>query len=244
MLRATLVRAAPAAIHHRVAAHFYEVCGRLPAADPIVVALPGGESMKRVLEAIAAKAGDHREIVERLQIFQVDEFRYSDARPETNFDVIQEHLIEHVDRRLLRRSQIHKFEFSDDRVRDLRRYGDLLKGFGGRFHVVFLGAGAGQFADGAHDLGHVGAIFGGMPHLWSVPGDFLAHDDSPKPPSHRVTATPALIARSEYGILLLLGENKRPALTAYLAPEVTEHDCPAKIIDRIPNGTVFTDLSA
>lgn len=239
MSRAAVIRAASAAIPGRVAAHFYAQCARLPGDKPIVVALPGGESLKGVLRAIAESAPNHPTVVQRLRIFQLDEFRYSTARRETNWDVVQEYLLGTLH---LGREQLFPFRFTDDRVSDLVRYGGALAAAGGSFDVVFLGVGGGKFDDQLEDTGHVGGIFPDMPHLWSVTGDFVAHDEAPKLPHHRMTATPALIRRSRFGIALILGERKRNALTAYLSDATTVQHCPAKLIDEVGKGTVFTDL--
>lgn len=242
MPRATIIRVQRPELGSRVAEEFFSAALTLPTNRPIVVAVPGGTSMKDVFEGIAWYRGPHRALLRRTHWFQLDEYPATPERPEQNWDVIEQSLLANVSSDEIGPLQLHRLRLTGDRQHDLHDYAEQLLRLGGQFDVVFFGVGGGRHPGGGEDTGHVAALFPGFDAVWSSYDSFVAFDGAPKPPSHRITATPFLIRKAGIGIALILGEGKRNAYDAYLSDRpVTE--VPSKLVDELPRGTVFTDLS-
>lgn len=102
----------------------------------------------------------------------------------------------------------------------------LQASFGGALDVALLGMG---------EDGHIASLFPG--HDWA-PGPALVQvvEDSPKPPSLRITLSLSLLASVPESILVVSGEAKRWALQRLLQGDST---LPGSAL---PNLTVITDL--
>ena len=209
----------------------------LPNEAPVVWGLCGGRSPVGLFRALIPElAGLSPAVLSRFRVFQVDERLFEEHNQS---DLESQIFTPLISQRLLRREQICLFPLPSDRSYDearsaARSYESALQGVGGRFHVAVLGVG---------EDGHVAGTF---PHHQSSEESregFFVYEGSPKPPPGRVTATLPLLARSELGILLLLGEGKRIAQKNFQDPEKTIEECPAKIVLSMKDSLILTDLS-
>ncbi|MEM1032715.1 MAG: 6-phosphogluconolactonase [Myxococcota bacterium] len=91
-------------------------------------------------------------------------------------------------------------------------------------HALLLGVGGD---------GHIASLFPGRPR--PTEGRIAAVSDSPKPPSRRLTLTPAALATASTVVVLALGEGKRDALT-----RITRGD--PELVASTLHPTIVTDI--
>jgi 6-phosphogluconolactonase len=190
----------------------------------VVIAVPGGSSVAAVYRELSGLEMPWHKI----HLFLVDERLVPVDHPESNVKLIREHMGAGLPSRL-----IHPFDSSLQTAEQaLVKYQKELDLCGGKFDIVLLSSG---------EDGHIASLFPGHPLLYERKNKFCLLDDSPKPPSKRMTASPALIETADTGILLFFGKGKAQALQRYLDPELSIIDCPTKIITKIPHYYLLTD---
>lgn len=207
------------------------------------VLLPGGSSIVSVLHYLLeyAKTEEWRGVMPLIHLFEVDSYERTDERPVSNWDVLEQHLIRPaLAAGLLQQQQLHPFVFSGDRAGDLARYAAALASIAGP-PVIVCAAGAGQFTDGSEDTGHIAGIFPNFPGLWNESDPFVSVSGAPKPPSERITATPALFRTAELVVALLLGSARRRTWDLYRSDRPA-HEVPLKLIDEVPHAFLCTDV--
>jgi 6-phosphogluconolactonase len=197
----------------------------------VVVGLPGGNSVKPILRAIAESDLP----LEIVHFFWVDERFVPHSDPDSNFkqamDFVFQELV--LDGRIPREN-LHEFPYNPiDEGQDLQNYYDQFDKLGGEFHVLVLGSG---------EDGHIASLFPGHSYWQSRQPALFFERDSPKPPSTRVTFGPPVFEGAQRTVLLFLGEGKRKALEHFLSDRVDPLDCPAKIVEENDELYVFTDL--
>lgn len=191
----------------------------------VIVAVPGGRSVQSIFQKLAEVDLDWR----RVHLFMVDERLVPIDHPESNFRLVAESL-----RGIVPAASLHPFIYdaaaADNGVGEYERQ---LAQLGGRFDVVLVSSG---------EDGHIASIFPNH-QLPAVGGRrFVLLEDSPKPPSSRMSATPALIGTAQVGLLLFFGAGKRQALKNFLNPKLSASECPAKLIRTLPQQYILTDL--
>ncbi len=194
----------------------------------VVLAVPGGRSVGGVLRYLAKENVDW----ERVHIFMVDERLVPPGHPECNFTRIQEHLHE-----IISLVSVHPF-FSnpEQEEKGVETYRRELAELGGRFDIVLVSSG---------EDGHIAALFPENHDPAAEVDDFLlVHDASSEPSAGRMTASPRLLLRSQVGVILFFGQEKRAALQDFFDDALTVRDCPAKIISLLSQHYILTDQDA
>lgn len=193
----------------------------------VIVAVPGGRSVHGILQKLAEDDLDWH----RVHLFMVDERLVPIDHPDSNFRLVAESLGERVPA-----ASLHPFIY-DAAAEDngVGKYERQLAQLGGRFDVVLVSSG---------EDGHIASIFPNQqsPVVDAGARKFVLLDDAPKPPLRRMSATPALIATAQVGLLLFFGAGKRQALTNFLNPKLSVSECPAKLIRTLPEHYILTDL--
>ena len=116
----------------------------------------------------------------------------------------------------------------------LAGYQASLTALGGRFHLVILSMG---------EDGHVASLFPGHAALDAmVPQGFIAIDAAPKPPPQRMSASLQLLQKADAALLFACGPEKSAAVQRFCDPRLTVYDCPAKLVEQIPEVHIFTDV--
>ena len=210
---------------------------------PIAVLLPGGNSIVSVLHQLLefAKADEWKGVMSLIHLFEVDAYQPTAERPVSNWDVLDQHLIRPaLAAGLLQRQQLHPFVFSGDRAGDLSRYAAELDAIAGP-PVIVCAAGAGEFPDGSEDPGHIAGLFPNFPGVWNGSDPFVCFSGAPKPPSERMTATPALFRKAGLVVALLLGSARRRTWEHYQSDRPA-HEVPLKLIDEVPLAYLCTDV--
>ena len=200
----------------------------------LVLGLCGGRSIVGLLSALASSPESLTAFAPKLQIFLVDERLVSLDHPDSNYRLLKAELFDRlISSGVIGAKQIHPFTEDGDAVSAAERYAQLLETFGGRFDVAFLGAG---------EDGHVASLFPAHTVLRAeLP--FVIVEDSPKPPSRRITASAPLLAKSGLTVVMFIGDSKREAYKAFGDEEAGIEICPAKIALEADETLVISNLA-
>jgi len=95
---------------------------------------------------------------------------------------------------------------------------------------------------GVGEDGHIASLFPGHPALEDEEQPFFIIEDSPKPPSLRMTIGPRVIIDVDLCLLLFFGEGKRKALDMFMDENIDCKRCPAKIALGAGKVIVITDI--
>lgn len=190
----------------------------------VVIAVPGGRSVSGVFENLCKQDIPWQHI----HLFLLDERLVPLDDPQSNYRLVSQQLPEDLPLGVL-----HPFRFDPDNpVIGAAAYEEKLQRCGGHFDIVLASSG---------EDGHIASIF---PHHHSVEqksSGFIIMDDAPKPPPGRMSASPGLIRKADTGVLLFLGAAKKSALKNLLDRNLSNLECPAKIITQSPHYYVLTD---
>lgn len=219
-----------------VAQQIFAVCTSKGPDAPLVVGLCGGRSVVGLLGALQKESSHQpKDLLGRIQFFMVDERLVPLNDEQSNFGGLKRLLFDSlVEQKVISEKQLHPF-VTDPSQKDYgcHAYEQELRAVGGAFTVVVLGVG---------EDGHIAGLFPQHPSLKETAQTFVHFHDSPKPPSDRMSASPALVTGSEMSIILALGEGKRQAWDSFKNDAVTVEACPAKLALRAGRCLVVTDL--
>ena len=208
-----------------------KVRGVLAAKGRAILAVPGGRSAATIFQAMRREELDWR----RVHLFVVDERLVPVDHPDSNFKLLQEHLVAPL-------AQAGRFDpgnahpFVLDAAsadRGAGRYERILADFGFRYDVVLLSSG---------EDGHVGALYPRHHSVADRHHGFIVMDDSPKPPPGRMTSSLSLMQTASAAVLVFAGAAKREAFGKFNDVTCPVADCPAKLVQAIGDAAVFTDL--
>ncbi|MBL8995304.1 MAG: 6-phosphogluconolactonase, partial [Spirochaetia bacterium] len=124
------------------------------------------------------------------------------------------------------------FPFNGANPQAVASYNRDLTANGGRIDIALVSAG---------EDGHVAALFPRHPSFQNEESVFIDFHESPKPPEHRMSASRKLLLKSETILLLVTGDAKQAAWENYKNSSMKMEECPAKLVDQVPSGFVFTD---
>ena len=196
------------------------------------VAVPGGRNVMKIFQVMQGKEVDWQ----RVHFFIIDERLVPIYHPDSNYKLLQQHLIDPLARvgRILP-GNAHPFILDPAREdRGTEQYDRVLAGYGFRYDIILLSSG---------EDGHVGALY---PHHHSIMDKhhgFIVMDDSPKPPPERMTSSLSLMQTADTAVILFVGETKREAYTRFNDAQCPVTACPAKLVLALKDTTVFTDLN-
>lgn len=192
--------------------------------EKLVIALPGGSSVKLFLDAIRPL----KDIAwHNIHFFMVDERCVDLDSEESNFKLLYEYFFSDLlKKELITAKNLHPFQIEFG----VGYYNQELERLGGKFDLVVLSSG---------EDGHVASLFPHHDGLKNSGMGFIQVEGSPKPPPSRISASVELIKSSKNGFLLFIGSNKKVAYKKY--SDITQNitTCPAKIIDSIAAKKVF-----
>lgn len=126
------------------------------------------------------------------------------------------------------KARLHPFSLE----KGIKDYERELREQGGAYDAVVLSAG---------EDGHIAGLFPNGSVL-DESEYFVEFHDSPKPPRDRMSMSRKLLLRSELGIVLFIGEEKRAALEMFLDKDARWEDCPAKLVLQLPVHYALTDI--
>jgi len=190
----------------------------------VVIAVPGGRSVVEIFKNLRACDLPW----ERVHMFLLDERLVPIDHPESNYNLIKEHLGGEVPPEV-----VHPFIYNvDNPKQSISDYEEQLDLCGGRFDIVLASSG---------EDGHIGSLFPNHHSVEEKQKGYILLDDAPKPPPGRMSASYQLIRQAGTGIVLFLGRGKRNALHNFLNTELSYIECPAKIMAKLQNYYLLTD---
>lgn len=196
--------------------------------DKPLIGFCGGTSITPVLKAFASHLDDRSDSpFSSSNIMLIDERLVPSDHNDSNSLVLREGLGEKA-------SQLSIMEFNtSDPSAGLSEYSDVLFSKGGYFDLVFLGVG---------EDAHVAGLFPNFPWEDDFGEPFFTFNNSPKPPSGRMSVSPHVLSASKNIVLLFFGEGKREAYERFLAGDEEVEDCPVLLAKGAENLWVVTDL--
>jgi 6-phosphogluconolactonase len=197
----------------------------------VTLALPGGSSVKGIYEELK---NIEDPVWKKIHIFLVDERVVNLTDPDSNFKLVWESFASSlVKKKLLPLENIHALKIDESDNHGANKYLEILKKYGGQFDIVLVSSG---------EDGHIAALFPDHKALKTTGKHFIYLNNSPKPPSERITSSIELIRDAKLLILLFIGESKRNAFERFNDIHVPLLDCPAKIAIKMKNSIVYTDF--
>ena len=188
------------------------------------LAVPGGTSVSGIFDHLVAQDLPW----DRIHLFLVDDRLVSIKHKDSNSHVLKPFY------QVLAEDNIHLFNFKPKKKdKGLTDYRSALKKLGGRIDFALLSSG---------EDGHVASLYPQHPSIYSNAAYFQLVDDSPKPPKKRMSMSPLLLMQAKAGMVVFFGEGKRTAFEHFQDRYRTVRDCPAKIVLRMKEHYVVTDL--
>lgn len=193
------------------------------------VALPGGRSVRGMLERLAA--APHADAIEwsRVIVFFSDERAVPATDPESNHRLVAEALLAPLGARAPRCERM-RGEVAD-LAAEAHDYAALLEE---PLDLVVLGLG---------EDGHVASLFPSSPLLGEMQARVAAVMDSPKPPPQRLTLTPRTLCEARALLVLASGAAKAEAVRAGLDSNGALAVTPARLA-RDPRAEWLLDAEA
>ena len=166
----------------------------------------------------------------KVHVFAVDERLVPIDDPKSNFSLIKSGLSGAIPK-----ENFHPFIVEDDKEQiSLKKYEDEIKKFNGLYDILIVSIG---------EDGHIGSLFPNHPSIKDKSDFYIIVEDSPKPPSRRMSMSTNMVLRSEACVNLVSGIQKKDALTKLLEGDSNYIDCPAKLTLKIPESFIFTDIN-
>ncbi len=164
-----------------------------------LIATCGGRSIIKVLEPIKthiATKSDSKFL--NASYMMIDERVVPLSDEDSNFKLVNENFLANL---ISQNSKVKIYPFeTSDPENSIKYYSNLVHKNNNKIDLIFLGVG---------EDGHIAGLF---PNLrWQENVHFFTFDNSPKPPSTRMTASEQLIANSTTIVIAFLGESKRTA---------------------------------
>jgi len=201
------------------------------------VALPGGNTPRRLFELLARQPYRSALLWERLHYFWGDERCVPKDHPESNFRLAHEAFLRDLS---VPEDHLHRvvvedkspFQAAADYELELQEFFQLQTGVYPEFDLVLLGMGAD---------GHTASLFQGGPEL-KVRGQLVTWSQPPFSVIPRITLTLETINRSRHVAFLVTGASKASALRSVLNGETR---FPAALVQPGENRvTFFVDKEA
>ncbi len=91
--------------------------------------------------------------------------------------------------------------------------------------------------------GHVASLFPNHPSIHSTEPYFIQVENAPKPPADRISASPHLLASTNYTITVIFGDDKRTALDNVLNPYMSVEKCPVRLVSQSDEAYIYTNIT-
>lgn len=193
--------------------------------NKVSIGLCGGRSITGVLQNLKEEDIDWSKI----HVFIVDERMVPIDSDDSNFKLIKNELLD-----IVPENNFHPFimdESKDDF--GLSDYENIIKKHGDSYDIVVLSSG---------EDGHIGALYPDH-HSVKNQAEYLIYmDDSPKPPNRRMSISKKFLLKSKIGVLIFKGEIKKDAYINFLNDDISIESCPAKLVKKIKESYVVTDI--
>ena len=201
--------------------------------ERVIVALCGGRSVKGIFEELAK---EEDEVLKKVDFFWVDERVVDLEDPDSNYKLAKDTFLDSLlDRGVIGKEQIHTLPYQEARAvivsdynEELQKLNELLS-----FDIVLLGVG---------ENSHIGALHPDHHSIKDKAEGYIYMDDSPKEPSERISASRKMIENSRVAIAIFHGKAKEEAFQNYMDGSLSIEKCPVKVINKLTEHIVLTDL--
>ncbi len=191
-----------------------------------ILGIPGGTSVAGIFTQL--KSADIP--WNKVHIFWVDERLVPLTDKDSNYRLAKElFLDELIQKKKIPPENIHPFNFK----KGIAAYEQELKRYGGVYDICLFGVG---------EDGHIAALFSQHHSITDKATYFLTMTDSPKPPPQRMTMSATLVQKAAVAIVLFLGESKSNAFERFKSQNIPLLECPAKLVQAVPDAYVITNL--
>lgn len=232
------------------------IAEKIAGLDSVVLGLVGGSSVAGVYKRLFDVGVPC--VWSKVHIFMIDERCVPVTSEESNFrGIYEEFLRKLISSGKLPEENVHAFHFEEiheescvikysEELSSVSRGNDLSNGNGlskpendvkslpgQKFDIVILSAG---------EDGHVGSLFPNHKSIKDESEGYITVDEAPKAPSLRISASRKLLEKSDMGILLFFGEQKRKAFENFTNDKLSVIECPAKLTMKMGKVYVFSDL--
>jgi len=193
----------------------------LDAKGSCTLGIVGGRTVPGLFKALERHVRENKQGI--VDIFWLDER----VAEEKNFTSVLPHL-EQLSEKLA--IQWHPFVSTDkqEMFEEIGTAEERLEALGTAFDIVVLSAG---------EDGHVSSLFPNHPVLTADGKQWTFVDNAPKPPPVRVTVTVPLLLTAQHAVLFFI--DKKDVYARFTNDKVTWQECPAKLVERIPDAHVF-----
>lgn len=200
-----------------------------------VLALPGGRSIARVAEYLAAEDLPWSAV----HVFLVDERCVSVNDTASNYQALRHVFFEPLlNSERIARDNVHLPQEIGRSNCDAETYTHELAGVApsgeAEFDVVLLGAG---------EDGHIASLFPDHPSVRETGRRFIISDNAPKAPPRRVSASRELIENASTAVVLFLGEGKQEAMRDFRHADSPVEERPCRMLYRVNDAWAATDLA-
>lgn len=207
----------------------------LPPRKPILVSLCGGDSVSEFYREIGKNF--HKLPFQRMHFFMLDERL---DRKNRNSDVVKRELISFIPEDIRPEVQ-HNFHFLEEVESQAAGKQDLVEKYNELFRSYSLNRGFDIIIASSGDDLHFASLFPKHDLLGSKQKGYAFLDNSPKPPSERMTLLPESVLKSRVSFLFFMGEKKRDAYLRFSREDLTVTRSPVKLLDSTKL-CVVTDL--
>jgi len=188
----------------------------------VIFGTAGGSSIKKIFKNI--NKIDIR--WEKIHIFMADERYVPIDSKYSNFHLVKESL-----EGLIPVENLHPFFY--DKKNPISEYEKEFKKYSDKCDIILLSSG---------EDGHIASIFPDHHSMKDESDYFIKVDNSPKPPSERISMSKKLISKSEISYLFIIGDSKKESYKKYLDEKIDIRNCPSKLVNFIDKSYILTDI--
>jgi 6-phosphogluconolactonase len=200
--------------------------------DYVILGIPGGRS---VLGIFALLKNEERIPWKKIHIFMIDERIVPICDIESNFKLANDGFIKNlIKKNILPKENVHPFIFKKKADFGLSDYEDELIRYGNFYDIMILSAG---------EDGHIASLYPKHDSIKNNSGRYLFMEDSPKPPSRRITVSRKMVLKSKVVILLFIGKSKKQAYKKVLDRDDDFYSCPARLVKNVKKLYILTSFS-
>ncbi|MCK4365149.1 MAG: 6-phosphogluconolactonase [Thermoplasmatales archaeon] len=193
--------------------------------DEVILGLPGGRSISNILQFLKMENIDWNKI----HVFMIDERLVPIDDDESNFKLIEQGLSD-----IIPIKNLHPFYYNETKEdHGLLDYKEEIMKYGGKYDIILVSSG---------EDGHIGALYPNHSSIRDESNYLISMNNSPKPPSKRISISKKILLKSKIGILIFVGDMKREAYSNFLDEEIDITMCPAKLVAQLPESFVLTDI--
>lgn len=195
--------------------------------DKIVIGLVGGRSVVSLYKELSKKDSP---TWKKCHFFMIDERYVPIDNSESNYKLAKDTLLNPLlERNQIQEEYIHPLRTELSGKEAAEDYSNQFNEFASKFDIAILSSG---------EDGHIAAIYPNKECNYVDTFEYI--EDSPKPPSKRITATSKTLRSASKAYVLFLGEGKHEALKKFLNNK-TNLNCPEETLRAINDLTIITD---